>query len=224
MQKKIQATDRARAVFNSLKKRPGVVTTQSYLRLEQTLGTSGQINFQVLINDGAANANERRLALTDAFTVTSLSVLIYKQASGGAISAGTLDTFPNPLTYSNAGEAAALQAIYNGYLSVRVNSVVYIDSLDVYRFYRAGTAQKGVETTTSPSVYVANEYDRGDYPFYSLTPGIRLSGATKNEISLTLPESVAMAGAGGTTNRVVCYLRGFLEQNGAQFNPAASRR
>jgi hypothetical protein len=220
MQNKIQATDRSRAIFNSLRKRKGVVTTQSYLRLEQTLGTSGNINFQVLINDGQANFNERRLAITDAFTVTSLAVMIYKQASGGNISAGVLDTNPNPLVYTGAGEAAALQALYNGYLSVRVNSVVYIDSLDVYRFYRVGTAQKAVQTTVTPSVYTASAYERGDYPFYSLTPGIRLSGATKNELSLTLPESVAMAGTGGTVNRVVCYLRGFLEQNGAQFQPA----
>ena len=59
---------------------------------------------------------------------------------------------------------------------------------------------------------------------FCLTPGIRLSGATKNELTLTLPESVAMAGSAGTTNRVVLYVRGFLEQNGAQFNPAAARR
>lgn len=219
--KNIQATDRSRAIFNSLRKRPGVVTTQSYLRLEQTLGTQGQVNFNVLVNDGQADANERRLAITDAFTVTSLAVVIYKQAAAPAkISAGVLDTFPNPLIYTAAGEAAALQGLYNGFLSVRVNSVVYIDSLDVYRFYRVGVAQAGVETTTTPSGYVQSEYSRGDYPFYSLTPGIRLSGATKNELSLTLPESVAMGGAGGTTNRVVLYLRGFLEQNGAQFQPA----
>lgn len=218
--KQIQATDRSRAIFNSLRKRAGVVTTQSYLRLEQVLGTQGQVTFQVLINDGAADANERRLAITDAFTVTSLAVVIYKQASGGKISAGTLQTFPNPLVFTGAGEAEALQAIYNGYLAVRVNSVVYIDSLDSYRFFRVGVAQAGVETTTTPSGYVQSEYSRGDYPFYSLTPGIRLSGATKNELSLTLPESVAMAGTAGTVNRVVLYLRGFLEQNGAQFQPA----
>ena len=219
----IQATDRTRANFNSLKKRRGVVSTQSYLRLEQTLGTQGSVTFPVLVNDGTSNANERRLSITDAFTITSLSVLIYKQASGGAISAGVLDTFPNPLIYVG-GQAAALQAIYNGYLSVRVNSVVYIDSLDTYRFYRVGVAQAGLETTTTPAVYGASSYDKGDYPFYSLTPGIRLSGATKNELTLTLPESVAMAGSAGTTNRVVLYVRGFLEQNGAQFNPAAARR
>ena len=222
--KRIQATDRARAVFNSLKKRPGVVTTQSYLRLEQPLGTQGNIQFEVLINQGQQTANERRLAITDAFTVTSLSVVIYKKASGGNISAAKLDTFPNPLTYVGAGEANALQAIYNGYLTVRVNSVIYIDSLDIYRFYRAGVAQRGVETTTTPSVYLASEWSKGDYPFYSLTPGIRLSGATKNDLNITLPESVAMAGTAGSTNYAVLYLRGFLEQNGAQFNAAAARR
>jgi len=219
-QTKIQPTDRSRAIFNSIKKRPGVVTTQSYLRLEQVLGTQGNVNFDVLLNQGQANANEKRLAITDSFTVTSMAVMIYKQAAAGKISAAQLDTFPNPLIYAGANEASALQALYNGYLTVRVNSTIFIDSFDVYRFYRVGVAQQGVETTTTPSVYVANSFDRGDYPFYSLTPGIRLSGATKNDLSLTLPESVAMAGTAGTTNRVVLYLRGFLEQNGAQFQTA----
>lgn len=217
---KIQATDRSRAILNSIKRRKGVVTTQSYLRLEAVLGAQGQINFDTLINQGAANANEKRLAITDAFTITSLAVMIYKTPAATAISSCSLDTFPNPLTYSAAGEANALQAIYNGFLTVRVNSTIFIDSLDIYRFYRVGVAQRGLATTTTPANYVASSYDRGDYPFYSLTPGIRLSGATKNELSITLPESVNMAGSGGSINRVALYLRGFLEQNGARFMSA----
>ena len=58
---KIQATDRARAVFNSIKKRPGVVVTQSYLRLEQTLGTTGSVNFEVLVNQGAQSPTEKQI-------------------------------------------------------------------------------------------------------------------------------------------------------------------
>jgi len=219
MKTRITPTDRSRANFNAIKKRKGVVTTQSYLRLEQTLGTQGQVNFDVLLNQGAANANEKRLAITDAFTITSLAIAIYKIPSGGNISSAQLDTYPNPLTYVGAGEAAALQAIYNGFLTVRVNSTIYIDSLDAYRFYRVGVAQAGVLSAVG-SAYNASSYERGDYPFYALTPGIRLSGATKNDISLTLPQSVAMGGTAGSTNRIVCYFRGFLEQNGAQFQAA----
>ena len=219
MKTRITPTDRSRANFNAIKKRKGVVTTQSYLRLEQTLGTQGQVNFDVLLNQGAANANEKRLAITDAFTITSLAIAIYKIPSGGNISSGQLDTYPNPLTYVGAGEAAALQAIYNGYLTVRVNSTIYIDSLDAYRFYRVGVAQAGVLSAVG-SAYNASSFERGDYPFYALTPGIRLSGSTKNDISLSLPESVALAGTAGSTNRIVCYFRGFLEQNGAQFQAA----
>lgn len=218
--KKIQATDRARATLNALKQRKGVVITQSYLRLEQTLGTQGSVTFNVLVNQGAQNANEKRLNITDAFSITSLAMLIYKVPNGSAISSGVLDTFPNPLTYSAAGEADALQALYNGYATVRVNSTIFIDSLDLYRFYRAGVAQRGLDVSAGANpAYVASSWERGDYPFYQLTPGIRLSGATKNELTITLPESVNMAGT-LSTNRVVLYLRGFLEQNGAQFQAA----
>lgn len=223
--KGVQTTDRARAIYKSLPKRPGVVTTQSYLRLEQVLGTQGNINFQVLTNEGTPNVNERRLAISDSFMITSIFIGIYKVGAAtptnAQIAGGVLNTYPNSITYSKAGEAANLQGIYNGYLSIRVNSVVYIDSLDCFRFYRVSTAQKGVNVSAAASnnAYVSEGYEKGDFPFYALTPGIRLSGATKNELQVTLPTSLDLTGT-SSTNYAVCYLRGFLEQNGAQFNPA----
>ena len=206
---------RTRSIFNGLKKHPGVLTTQSYLRLESNLGTQSTVNFNVLNNQGAQTVTEKRLSITDSFIVTGLSIFTYKKnGSNGAKS--QLDTFPNPLVYTGAGDAATMQELYNGFLSIRVNSVVYIDSLDCYRFYRVGVAQKNVETTTTPSGYQQSEYSGGDYGFYSLTPSIELSGATKNEIQLTLPENITMT---NTDVFAVCYLRGFLRQNNAQFNP-----
>ena len=212
--------DRMRAIINSLKKKKGVIATQSYLRLEQPLGTTGSIAFQVLQSQQNTTVNEKRLALPDSFLITSLAIMTYKISAGSNVSTGVLNTFPNPFVYTTAGEAAALQALYNGYLSVRVNSVVYIDSLDTYRFYRAGVAQKGldVSTGTNPE-YQASEWNKGDYPFYGLTPGVMLSGATKNELNLVLPESSAMGAKAGDVNYVVLYLRGVLLQNAATFNP-----
>lgn len=216
MTKKITGlSGRTRSIYNGLKKHPGVLTTQSYLRLETNLGTQSTINFNVLNNQGAQTVTEKRLSITDSFIVTGLSIFTYlSNGTNGAKS--TLDTFPNPLVYTGAGDAATLQEVYNGFLSIRVNSVVYIDSLDVYRFYRVGQAQKAVLLTNVPSEYQQSTWDGGDYGFYSLTPSIELSGATKNEIQLTLPENIS------TTSKdifAVCYLRGFLRQNNAQFNP-----
>ena len=105
---KILPTNAVRATYAGIKQRAGVVVTQGYLRLEQELtGATGNIAFNVLVNEGTKTKNERRLNITDAFTITSLSILIYKQAAAGNISAGVLDTFPNPLTYTGANEAAS---------------------------------------------------------------------------------------------------------------------
>lgn len=217
---------RTRGVLNALKKHPGVIDTQSYLRLEKQLGTQSSITFDVLNNQGAQTVNEKRLAITDSFVITSLSILFYTYDTTVANSQEktALQTFPDANVFAGAGEADSLQGIYNGFLSVRVNSVVYIDSLDIYRFYRVGVAQQGVETTTTPSSYLRSQWSNGDYGFYGLTPTIELSGATKNEITITLPSNISVAPAANYKTFVVCYMRGLLRQNNAQFNPRAHSR
>jgi hypothetical protein len=221
---KVKTTDRSRALFNSLKPKQGVITTQSYLRLEKQISTQSSIQFDVLNNVGVMTPTEKRLSITDSFVITGLSIFAYTYATNVANSQekSVLQTWPNPAVFAGVGEAASLQGVYNGYLSVRVNSTVYLDSLDLFRFYRVGTAQKGLTVFTASS-YAASEFAGGDYGFYSLTPGIELSGATKNEIGITLPSNLAVTPAANHATYVVCYLRGFLRQNNAQFNPAGRR-
>lgn len=215
-----------RALFNRLPKRPGTITTQSYLRLEKKISTQSSITFDVLNNQGAQTVTEKRLAITDAFQISALSIFFYTHNTAVANSQerAALQTWPNSNVFTGVGEAASLQAFYNGFLSVRVNSTVFLDSLDIYRFYRAGVAQQGVETTTTPSSYLANSWDGGDWGFYSMTPSIELSGATKNEITITLPSNVTATPAANYATYCVCYLRGFLQQNAAQFNSKVGYR
>jgi hypothetical protein len=215
-----------RALFNRLPKRPGTITTQSYLRLEKKITTQSAVTFDVLNNQGSQTVTEKRLAITDAFQISAISLLFYThdRTSAGSLEKSTLQSWPNSNVFTGAGEAASLQAFYNGFLSIRVNSTVFLDSLDLYRFYRAGVAQSGVETTTTPSVYLANSWDGGDWSFYSMTPSIELSGATKNEITVTLPSNVTVTPAANHDTYCVCYMRGFLQQNAAQFNSKVGYR
>ena len=209
--------DRTRAILNALKTQKGVIATQSYLRLENPLTTQGQVSFDVLTNQGTPTATERRLNLPDSFLITALCLLTYKTTAAITNAKSSLRTWANPFIYAAAGEAASINALYNSYFSVRVNSVVYVDSLDTMRFYRVPVAQEGVLSAVG-SAYAADGYERGDYPFYGMTPGIKLSGATKNELTLTLPDSVNMSAPVGEVNYAVCYLRGILLQNAATFN------
>lgn len=211
--------DRTRAILNSLKNQKGVIATQSYLRLEQPLKNQGSVTFDVLTNQGQPTPTERRLNLPDSFLITAVALMIYKTTATLTNARATLRTWPNPVVWAGVGEAAAMNAMYNGYFSIRVNSVVYIDSLDTFRFYRVGVAQQGLNiSAVAPGAYAADTYERGDFPFYGLTPGIKLSGATKNELTLTLPDSENMTAPVNEVNYAVCYLRGILLQNAAQFN------
>jgi len=209
---------RSRALLNAIKKQKGVITTQSYLRCEAVLGNSSTINFATLVNEAIISVTEKRLAITDAFTITAMSFMIYRKATAENNSSRVLQTYPNPNIFPTT-ESPAIQGIYNGFLSIRVGSVVYLDSFDVFRFYRVNQAQQGLEVSTAliNNNYLRSGYEGGDYPFYGLTPSIRISGATKNELQITLPESQNMAAAAGHTNYGVLYMRGFLEQNGANF-------
>lgn len=217
-----------RALFNRIPKRPGTITTQSYLRLEKELSTQSAITFDVLNNQGSQQVTEKRLAITDAFQITALSMFFYTFDSTVANSQekSRLNSWNNPAVFAGSGESASLQGFYNGYLSIRVNSTVFLDSLDLYRFYRAGVAQQGLQQTTTATVgtYQASSWDGGDYGFYSMTPSIELSGATKNEISITLPSNLTVTPAANHKTFVVCYLRGFLQQNAAQFNSKVGYR
>jgi len=209
---------------------PDAIVTQSYLRLEKYIPTTGStvINFDVLTNNGTPSSVERRLNLTDKFVITAISVMIYTpptraNTADADRSQSTLRTWNNPLVFSGTGEAAQLQTIYNGYLRMIIDSVTYLDSIDTQRFYRAPTAQKGLiqstgtaGTGTSPNVQ-GDGYESTHYPFAQLTPTITLNGAGRNEISLNMPSASAVSTA-SLNNYVVCYLRGFLAQNASQLN------
>ena len=200
-------------VYNRVK-RPGVITTQSYLRFEKSLqGTFNSLTFDVLVNQGSASATERRLQLTDTFTIVDLSVMLYNAAedtnTGKALA--RLYTWDNPAAFSQTVTNSLLN-FYNGYLQLRVNTEVLVDSLDIMQFYRVHTTQTG-----SPSASI-DEWPAINNGFKKIVPTITLNGAAKNDISLFFPQSINMAASDGF-NYAVCYCRGFLNQNAAQLNP-----
>lgn len=220
---KIQAIDRSRAIYNALPKQQGVISTESYLRLESAaLGTQSQIDFKTLVNEGTPNETEQRLSLTDTFTVTAMGIFLIKAATAGQTRSSELHTFPNATVFSGSGEAVNLMNIYNGYFSAKVNGVQYIPRLDVYRFFRAGQAQKNVglstydATNNANNKYLTSGWPSENYGYKSVTPTFELSGARKNELAITCPASIAMAGT-SSSNYVVMILRGFLNQNAANF-------
>lgn len=216
----IKATNAGRAIFNELEKKfPGKIVTPSYLRLEKEVtGTVSAIDFLTLQQEGSVLSTERRLNLPDLFVVSGVGLFISKIASATPTAAlhatKTLRSFPNPQVFSGSGEAVNLMALYNSYLSLRVNSTVVIDSMHCMDFYDAGNYQQGVGSTAVSNVPVqADQFDGNSNGYVQLNPTINLDGSKKIQWSVTLPASINLAGT-SSTNVVSLILRGFLVQNG----------
>lgn len=228
-----KAFNRAQAVQQekaALYAQAGVITTPGYLRLEVSLtGTTNLVAFQVRdAQGGTQHVTERRLKVSDSFTVMAGAFYIGKAAATASVvsnaqyGAMSLHTFPNPLVFTGAASAANLQSLYNGYLSVRVDSTVFIDSMPMLNFYRVATSQQGV----GPAVIIQrDEWPLSMYGQRDWTPTIELNGLANTEININLPTSVDLASGAPTTyeNNAVLYLTGFLNQGGASVQQSVQR-
>lgn len=225
-----QAFNRSQAVQQEkarLYAQAGVITTPGYLRLEVSLtGATNLIAFQVRDSQGGTqHVTERRLKVSDTFTVMGGAFYIGKAAvtapatvpSASEYGAMSLHTFPNPQVFTGGTAAANLQSLYNGYLTVRVDSTVFIDSMPMLNFYRVATSQLGVGSTAANNLPVQRDewpllmYGRNEW-----VPSVTLSGLANTEINIQLPTSVSLAaGAATYENNAVLYLSGFLNQGAA---------
>lgn len=210
----------------SLYARQGVITTPGYLRLEVNLtGATNVIPFQVRdAQGGSQNVTERRLKIADSFTVMGAAFYIGQAAITGPAIAPTplqyaqmgLHTFPNPLVFTGAGIADNLQALYNGFLQVRVDSTVFVDSMPMLNFYRVATSQAGVGSNAANNQPVQrDEWPLSMYGRNEWVPTIELNGQANTEININLPVSANLVGASTYQNIAVLYLTGFLNQGAA---------
>jgi hypothetical protein len=223
-----KAFSRKQAIFNEKAAQyagTGSITTPGYLRLESLAPTTAvsQFNFNTLDTSGTKTATERRLKLSDSFTVTDVSFYIgYGSATANAPTAlqyatQQLATFPNPRIGAFAGKFDELEAIYNGFLTLRVDTTTFIDSIPMRQFFRVGTSQQGVavSTTATTGVIGADEWPLSMYGRTELLPTIELNGQSNIEWSITLPTAVDCSAASTFFSNMVLILTGFLNQGAA---------
>lgn len=218
---KIKATNSNRAVYNDLLAKyqgdSNVIITPSFLRLERTVsGSLSALDFYTLQTEGNIICTERRLQLPDTFVVTGIGMYISKVTSDtAALQAKKIyRSFPNPQVFTGSGEADNLQSLYNGYLSLRINSTVIIDSLPCLDFYAANQSQQGVGSSATSNVPIQRDQLEGSTTGYlPINPTVNLDGSKKIQWSLTLPNSTDLSGT-SSTNVVALSLKGFLVQNG----------
>jgi len=236
-----QPFSRRQAVFNqkaSEYANQGVITTPGYLRLEQLLATSAtatslsQINFNTLDTSGTKLPTERRLKLADTFTITDISFYL-GTGSAAAVGAPTsaeqaverLNTFPNSgVTAIGATNANILEAIYNGFLSLRVDTTTFLDSIPMRQFYRVGDVQQGIITATGGTATNHSSWPLSMFGRSELLPTIELNGQANIEFGITLPATVAYTQVAATFSTAVIILNGFLNQGAATVQRNIQRR
>jgi hypothetical protein len=187
------------------------VLSQGYLRTEQTLISGKTLySFPILQNDssqGTINSTEQRLALQDAFYVSSVGVFLAASNSAAAIP----QTYNDPLTFTGSGDAAALGTVYNSWLSITTNNRQIVPSYDLSRHYMVPQTQASTNGYFATGTAQKNQVNLSSDGFYPIEPGWVIVGSKNNQIQITLP-----AGMTFTTNntyRLILVFRGHNAQN-----------
>lgn len=231
-----KAFSRRQAVFNEKAvqyAKQGVITTPGFLRLESVAPSAAvsSFSFNTLDTSGTKTATERRLKLNDTFTITDISFYIgYGTATSDAPTAAQyavqkLTTWPNPLiTEIGTTQAANLEALYNGFLSLRIDTTTFLDSIPMRQFYRVGTSQQGVMGGTGGVIVQKDEWPLSMYGKNELLPTIELNGQSNIEFTITLPNATDCSGASTYFTNMVLVLQGFLNQGAAGVQKRVQRQ
>lgn len=191
----------------------GIVTSQSFLRSEFPLtSANNSLNFNFLANgnqlvNGESIPTQNLLGQNDSFTVTGIALYIKKAvtvASANPTPAehakAILRTFPNPVIFSNTGEADALQAIFNGEITIKLDTTDFVPSLPALSMYRVPRSQQGVGTATGVTGVQRDEWEVPFYGKIEAQPSFEFCGQTQLSVVENLNASVDMS-SGVTTSR-----------------------
>lgn len=215
-----------RAILNKfLQKMRGLVVTPAYLRDDTLISTGSamqQFSFTLTQSaGGTALACAQRLKQNDAFCVTSIGLYIGKAVAAATVTTAVqqgstvLQTFPDALVFTGAGDSVSLQMIYNGWLSIKEGSTTYFEQLEALRFYRVGTAQAGTLLFTA-SNQLASTWEGSNYGQIDITPQFEMAGNRSYHVALNMPAAMPALTAAATHNIYgVIRLSGFLATGGA---------
>jgi hypothetical protein len=227
-----QGADRSQAILNekiAMYSRAGIVTSTSYLRAEILLDqgvNSLNFNFLAAQQSNQAQTNivtNRLLGQNDTFTALGMAFYIKKtvQAAGVAPTAAqqagaVLRTYANPLIFTGA-EALALEAFYNGFISVKIDTTDFIPSLPAMSFRRVATSQALVgSSATNNTTIQADEFGQAFYGRVDVKPSFEFSGSSQIQIANNLPTSVnATSVVNTSSNYAVMVLLGYLHSGAA---------
>jgi hypothetical protein len=190
------------------------VTTASDLKLVLPLQSNKtSYTFPVLVGDDTNNFPESILLnRADAYTCTELGLFIGAKT-------GTNDTAYDIFSYPNANEFGAdtdtLKTLFNAAtIDITINNVQYLQNFSCARFRTVGQTQQaaaGMSTNATQDQFDAT------FGYYPIIPTLQLSGTAKVNITINLPQSLALSGSINTLVMIL-NLRGFLSLGASNLN------
>lgn len=208
----------------------GVRLAQSSLFLTQNIDPNKTVyTFDVLDSQNTGLLpDEIRVNINDEFIATHMGVYLYGKATQTPVAPVPV-TCPLLFSYApfemNFGSVRQ-DGLYAGQMKIGVNNVVYIEKWDTRKHRVVQRTQfasfiAGVPVATIPSM------DSESDGMCALEPMITLSGAKKNEVTLTLPKAITINNflftdqSGGVVNididRIAVRFFGLNAQNASKF-------
>lgn len=203
--------------------------TQSSLFLRKPIDATKTVyNFDVLENQTQTlQADEIRLNINDEFITTQMGLYLtgqFKDDTGTAL--GGVRLFTNVLEQENFAQASNILPFYDGNLKIAVNNIVYMEKWDTRKHYVATRTQIGGATVgVINATWDSNAFAKDG--MYAVEPMLTLSGAKKNDVTLTLPSAISNATYQYLSNEgrkynleingIALMLRGLNAQNAASF-------
>lgn len=207
------SADRERAIFKTLNaKFPGKVVSPGYLRVEQTLlNSTGKYKFNIK-KIGGENVTELKLDRNDLFVVSSIGIYLLREETAKA-GGQALQTYPNQTVFAGVVgfDPKDLETIYNGFLYMKVSTLVNIESLSMQNFRRIPQTQQSSATNYSQYDLAESTYKPGSL--------IELHGTSDIEINVEYPSFTGItlaAVTAGFTHKLVFMPQGYLIKGGAK--------
>lgn len=193
-----------------------VKLTQSDIILEQQLNvTTSKYTFPVLVTDNGPSGTSRfnteiRLNQQDSLIVGAWGWFLLEPTSATATNA-IAHTYPNPVVFATANEAAALETLYNSYAQIVVNNDVTFPVWSLSRNRVVPQSQQQTGAANAPAI-ANTQIDLSSDGFFPVEPNLVLIGSKNTVITVNLPSAIAVINASGFT-RLRCHFRGLLAQN-----------
>jgi hypothetical protein len=206
--------------------------TQSSLFLRKPINpTVTSYQFDVLETQTATLQNDEiRLNINDEFIVTQMGLYLTGDVSisreGVVTVLKGLNLFTHALQNLDFVKGAELIPFYDGALKIAVNNIVYMEKWDTRKHYIAPRTQYVNASTTNVLGATIASNDFGKDGMYSVEPMITLSGAKKNDLTLTLPQALNQSTftfvddaqtVSINVTGIALMLRGLNAQNAASF-------